>query len=726
MPSFSLGNDLMPSGRIGEWIVPERSAGVNGITLLPMVAPVCGAPYKCTEGMGGRSVQRKGLFLALVFPLFCTAPARAATVEGRVREAAPPQADIGGARVTLFIPDLSYFREVRTAADGRYVLPGVPMGLYRIGASARGRVYDERDIGVAEPASTADFLLGPDAHPGRWSIIGDTAPERFGASNSGTLQPDGKLVFCHNTIDPVIFDPSTGEKTFPAGSPSFQGCHMTTLLSDGEVLFVGGQGSGDFRDAVKTVKTWDPPSQAWTVIADLNEERWYPGLARLADGRLLSCGGGQRPDASRTPTCEIFDPDLLTWSPTGSLTQPTEYPPAVLLLTGQVLLSWYPPQLFDVSTEAWQATGGFVQSVRGYPGHSDHSLVLLPDGRVMAVGIEAPAPNGSMVEFYEPGGTGIWSLGPSPETLRSRPEVVLLPGGGVLAAGGKKEDGDPVPVNPWGYVSLADLYDPLSGTWKRAADMNVAREYHATSLLIPDGRVITTGGTGEPGNEGQDTSVEAYEPPYLFRGVRPRIDGVSTSEPCSGRTFDLSVSLTSAVTDVLLLGTSSVTHWMDGGIPRHLSLPFSQSGSTVTVGVPSDPVLAPQGWYILFVMVDDVPSEGRIVHLTRSVPEQVPGLTVRGRGPTDLEWSRPRSGGTPLQYDVATGRLADLRSSAVFGAGECLASGVQDTRYTETRSPSPAGEGYYYLVRARNGCFTGTYGSPARDQHGTISGLGCP
>ena len=652
--------------------------------------------------------------------------AGAAPLSGTVREASGSQAVIAGARVTVYSSDLTYFREVRTDAGGNYVVPDVPPGSYRTGASLPRYAYDERPVTVSASGATADFLLGPDTHPGRWSVIGDTAPEQFGASNSATLQTDGKVIFCHDTLDPIVFDPRTGAKTFAPSSHSWQGCHMTTLLSDGSVLFVGGQNSGDFRDAVKTVKNWNPASQTWTSMADLNQERWYPGLVRLADGALLSCGGGQRPNAQRTPTCELFDPDTRTWTPTDSLDLPTEYPPAVLLETGDVLLTWYPPQLFNTGTRTWSPTGNFVQADRNFPDHSDHSIVLLPDGRVMAVGIyKGTKPDPSMVELYDPT-TGAWSLGPSPQTIRSRPEVVLLPGGFVLAAGGKKEDADPVPVNPWGQVKLTDIYDPHRGTWRRGADLVLAREYHATTLLVPDGRVITTGGTGEPGNPPSESSVEAYEPPYLFRGVRPRIDSLASDRLCSGSPAQMSVSRTSAVTDVVLMGTNSVTHWMDAGIPRHRSLVFSQTGSNVSFDLPASDVAAPQGWYLLFALVDDVPSEGRIVHLTQSVPEAVGALVLSGPGPTAVQWTSTRSGGTSVTYEIATGLLSAMRAAGNFDSGVCLASGLSNTQYTDPRTAPAPGNGYYYLVRARNDCFAGTYGSSVRDQHGIPSGGECP
>jgi hypothetical protein len=63
------------------------------------------------------------------------------------------------------------------------------------------------------------------------------------------------------------------------------------------------------------------------------------------------------------------------------------------------------------------------------------------------------------------------------------------------------------------------------------------------------------------------------------------------------------------------MGTSATTHFMDSGNLRYLELEFDQDGDAVTAQVPSDPALAVFGWYTLFVLVDDMPSIGRIVNV---------------------------------------------------------------------------------------------------------------
>jgi hypothetical protein len=233
-----------------------------------------------------------------------------------------------------------------------------------------------------------------------------------------------------------------------------------------------------------------------------------------------------------------------------------------------------------------------------------------------------------MVELYDPT-SETWSLGATTTVTRSQTEVVLLPTGKVLCAGGKLEDDNHnVPTNAWGQTKLADLYDPVDDRWQRMADMVHFREYHAVTVLVPDGRVVTTAGTGGPAQPGISNDVEAFEPPYFFRGVRPRIDTISTTDLERGMPFTMTVSRTETVTSVMLIGTMAVTHWVDGGIPRLLSLSFTQKGTTVNVDVPVDPIAAPAGYYLMFALVDDIPSEGVIVRVlgasTASVDDAPP------------------------------------------------------------------------------------------------------
>jgi hypothetical protein len=140
------------------------------------------------------------------------------------------------------------------------------------------------------------------------------------------------------------------------------------------------------------------------------------------------------------------------------------------------------------------------------------------------------------------------------------------------------------------------------------------REYHAVTLLVPDGRVLTTGGTKIKFQVGPTSAdIEAFSPPYLFRGVRPQITQFNPVIS-RGSMQQIGIFPNTRVTSVVLIGTQSTTHWVDGGIPRRIVLPpISRSGTAFNL--PSDPNVLPSGYYMMFAMVDDIPSVAQIVRV---------------------------------------------------------------------------------------------------------------
>ncbi len=547
--------------------------------------------------------------------------ALAGDVVGTVTGAGQP---VAAARVTLFTPTLAYFAERRTGPGGGYSFAAIPAGTYRLGVAARGSQYQEVEVVVGAGTLVRDFMLAPETHPGAWTIIGNTLPEFFDATDIAVLLRDGRIFFCHDTTDPLIFDPVIGAKFFPAGSMSEQGCMNGSLLPDGRVILVGGQDGaspGSFMNAIPWVKAYSPSTNTWALLPELQHQvgRWYPGLARLADGSFLVMGGGTAPSAVRTDTCERFDLDTLEWFYTGSMLNPCEFPPSALLQTGEVLATWSPPQLYNPVSEQWRVTGNFNQPNRGWPGHSDHSIVVLDDGRVLAVGIlGVPAASTRMGEIYNPA-TETWSTTSNPALIRFQCEVVQLPDGRVLAAGGETKQPNPPVPTVLGIVKWCDLYDPTSNSWRRVADLNRVAEYHAVTVLVPDGRVVTTGGTRIKFQIGPTSAdIEAYSPPYLFRGVRPQITSISGTSLARGQNVALQIAPATTLTSVVLTGAMSHTHWVDAGVPRRLVLPVNQQGSTALFTIPTNPNLVPLGDYMLFAMVDDIPSVARMVQIDRA------------------------------------------------------------------------------------------------------------
>ncbi|MCI0615114.1 DUF1929 domain-containing protein, partial [bacterium] len=325
-------------------------------------------------------------------------------------------------------------------------------------------------------------------------------------------------------------------------------------------------------------------------------------------------------------TAEVLNPATMTWSSVGNIAIGNEVSPIVLLYTGEVLMTHRPPQLYNPATKQWRRAADFMQGNRmSNSDHSDHEIILMPDGKVIAMGFKSFVHGnfGNMVEIYDPA-SNTWKLGANFSPVRSRASLALLPNKKILVIGGYKEETiDPTPANQWGYMNLTDLYDAQTNSWRRLANMNLAREYHAMPILVPDGRVIILGGEGQPVNEPDKSTLEAFRFPYLFRGVRPVIKNLAQTTVVRGGSISFNVERTSAPSRIILMGTSTTTHFMDSGIARYLELNFTQRGQQITAQIPSDPVQVPLGFYILFVMVDDIPSIGRIIKIAPAPPTGV-------------------------------------------------------------------------------------------------------
>lgn len=523
------------------------------------------------------------------------------------------------ARVTLFNEDLSTFFEVRTNQDGEYTFNNIPSGNFTIGATALAKDYKKVETNIFVALENLDFFLDEESHLGRWEVIMES-PETLGGTDLGILLPNGKIFYCHDSKDPFLFDPEINDTLFITGDNKIQGCVAPGLTLSGELILFGGADRAIYGPGTKLVKTFDFQQEIWEDQNGLMDFRWYPTMTQLADGTFLIVGGGGLDNPTRVKTSEVYNPLTFTTTQVGDIAIGNEVSPSVLLYTGEVLMTHRPPQLYNSNTAQWRLAADFIQGNRTANGdHSDHELVLLPNGKVVAIGYKSfvPSASGNLVEVYDPSGDR-WSLGANFSPVRSRAKTVLLPTGKILVMGGEKEDAsDSTPTNQWNYMKLTDLYDPYRDCWRRLEDLHIAREYHCTTILVPDGRIIAVGGEGAPGNEPAQSTIEAFEPPYMFKGIRPEIHDLNRKDFSRGETIDFRVEKTNSPTSVLLMSLQSVTHFMKTGNNRFLALDFSQSNDQISARIPEDSLAAVPGYYMLFVMVDDIPSIAEIIKIKK-------------------------------------------------------------------------------------------------------------
>lgn len=155
---------------------------------------------------------------------------------------------------------------------------------------------------------------------------------------------------------------------------------------------------------------------------------------------------------------------------------------------------------------------------------------------------------------------------------RTYMNTTLLPDGTVLVTGGGTTT---YAVGLSDAVLPVELWSPTTMTFTTLASMSAPRLYHSEGLLLPDGRVLISGGGSwntaiEPTNQ---DSAEFFAPPYLFKGTRPVISS-APSQLSYGQIFTVQTPNAGQIASVSLIRFGSVTHAINMS-QRFLPLSFS-------------------------------------------------------------------------------------------------------------------------------------------------------
>jgi len=97
------------------------------------------------------------------------------------------------------------------------------------------------------------------------------------------------------------------------------------------------------------------------------------------------------------------------------------------------------------------------------------------------------------------------------------------------------------------------------------------------------------------------------------------------------------------------------------------------------------------------------------------VPVEVEGVDVQIGAQTMVSWQE-QALGPATGYEVVTGQIVEP-GQVDFAAGACLGPALGASPASDGRVGPPAGAIWYYMVKSRNICGAGTYGTPARDAH---------
>jgi len=148
---------------------------------------------------------------------------------------------------------------------------------------------------------------------------------------------------------------------------------------------------------------------------------------------------------------------------------------------------------------------------------------------------------------------------------RRQHNLTVLADETVLATGGNSSGASLVDLNAGVYP--AEQWNPATGQWRTLAAMQITRQYHSTALLLPDGRVLSSGG-GICGTCDQvgylAKNAEIFSPPYLFQAdgtpaPRPAIDAAPASRTY-GAAIEIATGNPASIRKLALVRLGAVTH----------------------------------------------------------------------------------------------------------------------------------------------------------------------
>ncbi|KAI5301135.1 hypothetical protein KEM55_002225 [Ascosphaera atra] len=451
-------------------------------------------------------------------------------------------------------------------------------------------------------------------------------------------------------------------------------CAGGGFLADGRLLAVGGNAGlgwldptvGDGFKGIRLLRRefdghsldgnhWIEPGQK------LDSERWYPTVQIMPNGHVLVVSGsltGLDPmnPKNNNPTYEMLNADAKPYG--GSIAMPIladnqpyyMYPYVHVLKDGNIFIFVSrSSELFDIrngkTVKKYPDLNG---DYRSYPNTGSSALMPLRaeddwEPEVMVCG------GGSYVDITSPTDNSCGRIKPlsnEPEWRlelmpngRTMTEAQLLPDGTILWINGcnKGAQGFGVAKDPIYDAWIYDPEKPVRQRWFIAGTSRIARLYHSVAFLLLDGTVMVAGSNpvempvlrADPTNPAlayvTEFRVEVYTPPYLVgRKGRDRPSGlrISTKILKPGATnFTIQfITHGNAVNElkVALYYGGFVTHSLHMGsrllFLRHQGFEAGSKGKQeVTATMPESGNVVPPGPYVVYAVVDGVPSEGQFV-----------------------------------------------------------------------------------------------------------------
>lgn len=254
-----------------------------------------------------------------------------------------------------------------------------------------------------------------------------------------------------------------------------------------------------WNSGIKPVAAATSLSGTFTLTGSLNTARYQHKAVLLTNGEVLVMGGiGVNGNYDSFASAEVYDPSKGKWTFTGNMTVGRTGHTVTLLKTGQVLVTggsayeitcYASAELYDPATGEWAATGNMTQP------RCLHSATLLPNGNVLVAGgvsslydsnTQSDTDTVTTAEIYNPA-THTWTVTGGLNASRANAATTLLQNGKVLTVGGYNKTGQSTSNT---YLTSAELYDPTTGKWSLTTSIPVVSFKSTTPATLVNGDVL--------------------------------------------------------------------------------------------------------------------------------------------------------------------------------------------------------------------------------------------
>ncbi|VAW59289.1 hypothetical protein MNBD_GAMMA08-306 [hydrothermal vent metagenome] len=499
---------------------------------------------------------------------------------------------------------------------------------------------------VSAANGTACAGLGPFGLPGL-----DLPPEQIGEWGEVLTFPvpaihsivlsSGKVLFWLNALPPYLFDPLT-ETYEVAQSPAFDTsvdffCAGHATMADGRVMVAGGTVTGAGTTGIPDAFIFDPVTETWEKTASMAESRWYPTITTLLDGRILSTSGRIIPGSPSINALfpEIYDPELGTWTTLTSAGRNQPLYPFTYALPDGTAVDSGPGNVYTLDVASEEPIWTRITNIIFTSGGAGESSAMYKINQILKIGsvdsVTGDLDRALVLDMSQP--SPAWREIPPMNFPRRRADIVLLANGKAMVTGGAiatQNDHDCA-------VYASEIWDPETEEFTVVASQDQARIYHSTSVLLPDGRILTSGGEGVSGGK----TAEIYSPPYLFKGVRPVISNMPTAANY-GTSFTVDTADAPDIASISLLRPAAITHNFDEN-QRFLSLDFTVGEGQLTVTAPAAENTPPGDYMLFLINTNGAVSVAKFIRLT-AIDTDLDGIfdhedncTLAANGPLILD-----------------------------------------------------------------------------------------